>query len=317
MAMARQMSAPARQGQATQPRLGLSQRAQEEIAAYIFLLPWLLGFIIFTAGAMLYSLGLSFFQSDLLSDTRFVGLGNYTRLLDDDLFKQSVRVTALFTFLTVPIGTILALAIAMMLNQKVVALGFWRTAYYLPAVVSGIAVALIWSWVLQPEYGLLNNFLASIGIQGPRWFLSEETAIYGLVMAALWGTGTNMLLYLAGLQSIPTELHEAAKIDGANAWQGFWRVTLPLLTPTIFFNVIINIIGSFQAVETALILTDGGPNNATLTMVLYLYRNAFQLFKFGYASAIGWALFALVMVLAIIVIRSSDYWVHYEGGLRK
>lgn len=315
--MAQQTTASSQSDRATRPWLGLSQRAQEELAAYIFLLPWLAGFVVFTAGAMLYSLGLSFFQSDLLAETRFVGLGNYQRLLTDDLFKQSVKVTAIYTFLTVPIGTLMALAIAMMLNQKVIALGFWRTAYYLPAVVSGIAVALIWSWVLQPEYGLLNNSLASVGIQGPRWFLSEDTAIFGLVMAALWGTGTNMLLYLAGLQGIPTELHEAAKIDGANSWQGFWNVTLPLLTPTVFFNVIINIIGSFQAVETALILTDGGPNNATLTMVLYLYRNAFQLFKFGYASAIGWALFALVMVLAVIVIRSSEYWVHYEGGLRK
>jgi multiple sugar transport system permease protein len=315
--MAQRTTASARDEQMARPWLGLSQRAQEEIAAYLFLAPWLFGFVVFTAGAMLFSLGLSFFQSDLLSGTKFIGLGNYQQLLQDDLFKKSVLVTTIYTFLTVPIGTILALAIAMMLNQKVIALGFWRTAYYLPAVVSGIAVALIWSWVLQPEYGLLNNFLRAAGIQGPRWLLSEDTAIFGLVMVALWGTGTNMLLYLAGLQSIPTELHEAAKIDGAGAWAGFWHVTLPLLTPTVFFNVIINIIGSYQAVETALILTDGGPNNATLTMVLYLYRNAFQLFKFGYASAIGWALFALVMMLAFIVIRSSEYWVHYEGGLRK
>jgi multiple sugar transport system permease protein len=315
--MARQSAASQQADPVVRPRAALSQRAQEEIAAYLFLLPWLFGFIVFTAGAMLYSLGLSFFQSDLLSDTKFVGLGNYEKLLDDDLFKKSLQVTALYTALVVPTTTILALAIAMMLNQKVVALSFWRTGYYLPAVVSGIAVALIWSWVLQPEYGLLNQFLRLFGIQGPRWLLSEDTAVYGLVLVTLWATGTNMLLYLAGLQSIPTELHEAAKIDGATAWQGFWKVTLPLLTPTVFFNVIISIIASFQVVETALILTDGGPNNATLTMVLYLYRNAFQLFKFGYASAIGWALFALVMVLAIIVIRSSSYWVHYEGGLRK
>jgi multiple sugar transport system permease protein len=315
--MAQQTTVTPRTGQAVRSRTGLSQRAQEEIAAYIFLAPWLIGFIVFTAGAMLFSLGLSFFQFDLLSGTKFIGLGNYQQLVNDDLFKQSFKVTTIYTFLTVPIGTILALAIAMMLNQKVAALGFWRTAYYLPAVVSGIAVALIWSWVLQPEYGLLNNFLRGVGLPGPRWLLAEETAIFGLVMVALWGTGTNMLLYLAGLQSIPTELHEAAKIDGATSWQGFWNVTLPLLTPTVFFNVIINIIGSYQAVETALILTDGGPNNATLTMVLYLYRNAFQLFKFGYASAVGWALFIIVMLLAVVVIRSSEYWVHYEGGLRK
>jgi multiple sugar transport system permease protein len=295
----------------------LSQRAQEEVVAYIFLLPWIIGFLVFTAGAMLFSLGLSFFQTDLLSGTKFVGLGNYQQLISDDLFKKSVQVTTLYTFVFVPLGTVLALAIAMLLNQKVAALGFWRTVYYLPAVVSGVAVALIWSWVLQPEYGLLNNFLATLGIRGPRWLLAEDTAIFGIVMLGLWGTGTNMLLYLAGLQSIPTELQEAAKIDGAGPWSVFRYVTMPLLTPTIFFNVIINIIASYQVVDSVLILTDGGPNNATLTMVLYLYQTAFRLFKFGYASAIGWALFALVMVLALVVIRSSSYWVHYEGGLRK
>ncbi len=216
-----------------------------------------------------------------------------------------------------PFGTILALAIAMLLNQKVRPLGFWRTTYYLPAVVSGVAVALIWGWVLQPEYGLFNNFLRAFGIQGPRWFLSEDWAIIGLVLIALWGTGTNMLLYLAGLQSIPTELQEAAKIDGAGAWGVFRHVTLPLLTPTVFFNVITNIIGSYQVFNNAYVLTNGGPNNATLTMVLYLYRQAFQLFKFGYASAVAWALFAIILVFTLLVMRSSRWWVHYEGGLRK
>jgi multiple sugar transport system permease protein len=296
---------------------GLSPRAREEIVAYLFLLPWLIGFIVFTAGAMLFSLGLSFFETDLLSGNKFVGLSNYQKLLTDDLFLKSVQVTTIYTFIFVPLSVILALAIAMLLNQQVAWLSVWRTVYYLPAVVSGVAVALIWSWVLQPEYGLLNNFLSGFGLRGPRWLLDENTAIYGVGMLALWGTGTNMLLYLAGLQSIPTELQEAAKIDGAGPWNVFRFVTIPLLTPTIFFNLIINIIGAFQIVDQVLILTDGGPNNATLTMVLYLYQTAFRLFKFGYASAIGWALFVMVMILALIVIRSSEYWVHYEGGVRK
>ncbi len=295
----------------------LSERRREELIGYLFILPWVIGFLIFTAGAMIYSLGLSFFRSDLLSSTTFVGLGNYQLLSEDPLFGKSLLITVIYTGLTVPFGTILALAIAMLLNQKVRALGFWRTTYYLPAVVSGVAVALIWGWVLQPEYGLLNNFLRGFGIAGPRWFLSEDWAIIGLVLIALWGTGTNMLLYLAGLQSIPTELQEAAKLDGAGAWGVFRHVTLPLLTPTVFFNVIINVIASFQVFNNAYILTNGGPNNATLTLVLYLYRQAFQLFKFGYASAIAWALFAIILVFTLLIMKSSSLWVHYEGGLRK
>ncbi len=298
-------------------RWALSERRKEEIVGYLFIAPWVIGFLIFTAGAMIYSFGLSLYRSDLLSETTFVGLGNYQLLGQDALFKKSLLITTLYTALTVPFGTILALAIAMLLNQKVRPLAFWRTAYYLPAVVSGIAVALIWGWVLQPEYGLLNNFLRSFGIKGPRWFLSEDWAIIGLVLIALWGTGTNMLLYLAGLQSVPTELQEAAKLDGAGPWGVFRHVTLPLLTPTVFFNIIINIIGSFQVFNNAYILTNGGPNNATLTLVLYLYRQAFQLFKFGYASAIAWALFAIILIFTLIIMKTSNLWVHYEGGLRK
>jgi multiple sugar transport system permease protein len=315
--MAQRTTVSAQSGGVARPRFGLSQRAQEELAAYLFILPWLVGFLIFTAGAMIFSLGLSFFKTDLLSGNQFVGLGNYQQLINDDLFKKALWVTTVYTALTVPFGTLLALGIAMMLNQKVRAMSFWRTVYYLPAVVSGVAVALIWGWVLQPDYGLLNNTLRFFGIPGPRWLASEEWAIVGIALIALWGTGTNMLLYLAGLQSIPTELHEAAKIDGAGSWAGFRYVTLPLLTPTIFFNVIISIIASYQVFTNAYILTNGGPNNATLTMVLYLYREAFQLFHFGYAAALAWALFAIILVFSLVVVRSSEWWVHYEGGQRK
>lgn len=298
-------------------RPAISERRKEEIVGYLFIMPWVIGFLIFTAGAMIYSLGLSLYRSDLLSETIFVGLGNYQLLVQDDLFKKSLLITTIYTALTVPFGTLLALAIAMLLNQNIRPLAFWRTAYYLPAVVSGVAVALIWGWVLQPEYGLLNNFLRTFGIRGPRWFLSEDWAILGLVLIALWGTGTNMLLYLAGLQSIPTELQEAAKLDGAGPWGVFRHVTLPLLTPTVFFNVIINIIGSFQVFNNAYILTNGGPNNATLTIVYYLYREAFRLFHFGYASVIAWVLFAITLVFTLLIVRSAERWVHYEGGLRR
>lgn len=256
-------------------------------------------------------------DTDLLSTSEFVGLGNFAKTFQEKLFYKSLGVTFTYTMMVVPIGTLVALAIAMLLNQKVEPIALWRTIYYLPAVVSGVAVALLWGWVLNPEFGLVNQGLRLIGIQGPRWFASEEWAIPGVVLIAVWGTGTNMLLYLAGLQAVPTELQEAARIDGANAWQVFRNVTLPLITPTIFFNVVTNIIASFQVFTTAYVLTQGGPNNATLTMVLYLYRESFQLFHFGYASALAWMLFAIILVFTMVLLRSSSFWVHYEGGLRR
>jgi multiple sugar transport system permease protein len=293
-----------------------SQARTEELLAYLFIAPWAIGFIIFTLGAMVFSLGLSTFDTDLLSSSQFIGLKNYTNLAQDPLFTKALSVTLFYTVLVVPCGTLLALVIALMLNQKVKGLGFWRTVYYLPAVVTGVAVALLWGWVLSPEAGLLNQALAIFHIPGPRWFASEQWAVPGLVLISIWGTGTNMLLYLAGFQSIPTEIQEAARIDGASAWRVFTNVTLPLLTPTIFFNVVINIIGSFQVFNNAYILTNGGPNNATQTMVLFIFKQGFMLFHFGYASAIAWVLFAIILIFTLLIIRSSSLWVYYEGGLR-
>ena len=295
----------------------LSVRQTEERLAYLFIAPWIIGFTIFTAGAMLFSLYISMNDTDLLSTSEFVGLGNFAKTFQEKLFYKSLGVTFTYTIMVVPIGTLVALAIAMLLNQKVEPIALWRTIYYLPAVVSGVAVALLWGWVLNPEFGLVNQGLRMIGIQGPRWFASEEWAIPGVVLIAVWGTGTNMLLYLAGLQAVPTELQEAARIDGANGWQVFRNVTLPLITPTIFFNVVTNIIASFQVFTTAYVLTQGGPNNATLTMVLYLYRESFQLFHFGYASAFAWMLFAIILIFTMVLLRSSAFLVHYEGGLRR
>jgi multiple sugar transport system permease protein len=305
-------------GPAQRSRSGfrLSQARTEELTAYLFIAPWVIGFLIFTFGAMVFSLGLSAYDTDLLSSSTFVGLKNYQSLARDPLFTKALYVTFYYTILVVPLGTLIALLVALLLNQKVAALGFWRTVYYLPAVVTGVAVAILWGWVLNPEAGLMNQGRALLHIPGPRWFGSETWAVPGIVMIALWGTGTNMLLYLAGLQSIPTEIQEAARIDGASSFQVFTRVTLPLLTPTVFFNVVINIIGSFQVFTNAYVLTQGGPNNATLTMVLYIYRQGFQLFHFGFASALAWVLFAIILVFTLLVVRTSNSWVYYEGGLR-
>lgn len=296
----------------------LSRRAREEITAYFCLSPWIIGFLVFVAGAMGYSFGLSLFKSDMLTGSSFIGAGNYQKLFFvDPLFKQALKVTILYSIGAVPFNTLLAMMVALMLNQKVQARGVWRTIYYTPSVVSGVAVAILWSWMFNPEFGLINAALSTVGIRGPRWIFSETWALPAFVIMSLWGVGSNMLLYLAGLQGIPTPLYDAAKVDGANVWQRFWNVTIPMLTPTIFFNLVMNFIGSFQIFTQSYIMTQGGPNNATLTMVLLLYRKGFQQFHFGYASAIAWVLFGIVLVLTLMVVKSSSFWVFYEGELRK
>jgi multiple sugar transport system permease protein len=289
---------------------------RDNLAGFLFISPWLLHFFALIAFAMGYSLWISLNETDLFT-WKFIGLANFGRMFKDPLFWKSLRVTAYYTFTLVPLSVMISLAIALLMNQKVAGLGIWRTLYYLPAVVQGVAVALLWGYVLNPRFGLLNIGLKQIGIEGPRWLYSETWAVPGFIMMGLWAAGGAMLLYLAGLQGIPTALYEAASIDGANSWHRFLHVTIPMLTPTIYFNVLINIIGSFQVFTQAYVLTQGGPNNATLTQVLYLYRKGFQDFQFGYASALAWALFLIIMVFTILVVRSSESWVHYEGELKR
>jgi multiple sugar transport system permease protein len=295
----------------------LSMRAREEIAGYLCIMPWLIGFLIFTAGAMLFSLGLVFFKTDLLTGFKWVGLGNIRKMATDPLFHKSLGVTSYYSFATVPLSLAIGLLIALGLNQNLFAQGLWRTLYYLPSVTSGIAVAMLWMWIFHPDVGLLNQALRLIGIQGPRWLYSEQWAIPAFIIMGTWGAGGNMLLYLAGLQSIPTHLYEAARIDGAGSIRCFFSITLPMLSPTIFFNLVMGIIGSFQVFTQALVMTQGGPNNATLTIMLYLYRKGFEQFQFGYASAIAWALFCIILLLTLLIFRSSALWVYYEGEVRK
>ncbi len=300
-------------------RRGLTPRQRDNIAGYLFLLPWLIHFAFLIAGAMLASLVISLLKTDLLTGYTWVGLGNYRDLFKDPFFLKSMQVTAYYTFVVVPLGVVVAMTIALILNQKVALVGFWRLIYYLPSVVSGVAIAVLWMWVLNPRFGLLNVGLMSLGIKNPpRWLYSEQWAIPGFIIMGLWGAGGAMLLYLAGLQGIPTQLYEAASIDGAGSWRKFWNITIPMLTPTIFFNMLMNIIGSFQVFTQVYVMTtDGSPNNATLTMVLYLYRRGFINLRFGYASAMAWILFFIILFFTMLVIRSSAAWVYYEGELRK
>ncbi|MHB0878194.1 MAG: carbohydrate ABC transporter permease [Anaerolineae bacterium] len=299
------------------PRHGLSQRTREEIAGFICISPWIAGFLVFTAGAMLFSLGLVFYKTDLLTGFNFIGLGNATKMVSDPLFRKSLAVTSYYSFATVPLSLIIGLIIALGLNQGLWGQGLWRSLYYLPSITSGIAVSMLWMWIFHPDAGLLNQALRAIGLDGPRWLYSEQWAVPAFIIMGTWGAGGNMLLYLAGLQSIPTHLYEAARIDGANSWHAFWNITIPMLSPTIFFNLIMGIIGSFQVFTQALVMTAGGPNNATLTIMLYLYRKGFEQFQFGYASAIAWALFFIILLLTMLVFRGSALWVYYEGEVRR
>jgi len=290
----------------------MTNAKREALYGYLFILPWVIGFLVFTAGPMIGTFAISLYRTDFLTTSEFVGLDWYSGVLTDTLVHKAFINTAIYAFVTVPAATILALTIAVLLNQGIRWQSFWRTVYYLPAVVSGVAVSLLWQWLYQPDVGLFNTILSYVGIQGPRWIFSEGWAMPSIILVALWGAGAPMLIFLAGLRGIPTALYEAAEIDGAGPIRRFFTITIPMLTPTIFFNVVLNIIGSWQVFTQALIMTQGGPNNATLTAVLHLYRTAFSNFFFGYASAQAWTLFLVILVFVIIAIRSASSWVTYD-----
>ncbi len=287
---------------------------KEAREGYLYALPWFIGFTVFTAGPIIASFLLSFTNWDLIRPAEWIGFGNYNTLLEDPLFWQSLKVTSIYALFSVPLGILGGLAIAVLMNQKIKGLSVFRTIYYLPAVVSGVAVSLLWSWIFNPDFGVLNYLLSLIGINGPGWIYDEKWALPSLIIMSLWGVGGGMVIYLAGLQGVPTELYEAAIIDGASSWRRFWSITIPMISPVIFFQLIMGIIGSFQIFTQAYIMTGGGPNNATLFYVLYLYRNAFQWFKMGYASALAWVLFIVILILTIIQFKLANRWVYYEGG---
>jgi len=289
----------------------------EALWGYFLISPWLVGLLIFVAGPMLYSVYLSLTRYNLMSAPQWVGAFNYGYLAADPLVWQSLKVTAIYTFLGVPMRVVLALLVAMLLNQQVRAMPLFRTIFYLPSVVSGVAVAILWMWILSPEYGLLNSALAKVGITGPRWLMDQDTALFAMIVMSLWGVGANMVIFLAALQGVPQHLYEAADVEGASRLQKTWHVTIPSISPSTFFVLIMSIIGSFQVFTQGFVMTNGGPNNSTLFYVLYLYRNAFQLLRMGYASALAWVLFIIIMACTALVLRSSALWVYYEGELKK
>jgi multiple sugar transport system permease protein len=290
---------------------------REAIEGYLCISPWLIGFILFGGGPILASAGISLTDWSLLSSPEFVGLKNYGTLYQDPLFWTAMRVTLIYTAANIPLTIALGFALAVLLNQNVRLIALWRTVFYLPAVVSGVAVALLWLWVFNPELGLANRFLGVFGIEPLGWYLSTQWALPMLIIMSLWNVGGGMVIYLAGLQGIPTELYEAAQIDGASAWRRFFAVTIPMMTPVLFFQVVIGIINSLQVFTNAYIITQGGPANATLFYVLYLYLNAFSYFKMGYAAALAWILFLMILALTGLIFWSSSRWVYYEAGERR
>jgi multiple sugar transport system permease protein len=226
-------------------------------------------------------------------------------------------VTTTYTLLAVPLALTGGLLVALLMNQNLKGVTLFRTLYYLPSVIAGVAVALLWQWIFNPNFGLINSILALVGIPGPKWIYTEDWVLPAFVIMNLWAVGGPMIIYLAALQSVPTELYEAAALDGAGALRRLLSITLPLISPVILFNFIIEIINSFQIFTSVYIMTQGGPNNGSLFFVLYIYRQAFQYFNTGYASALAWVLFVIIMLFTLIVFRSSKAWVYYEGATAK
>jgi multiple sugar transport system permease protein len=263
---------------------------------------------------MIASLVLSLMSWDLFSAPRWVGLSNFQQLTRDPLVRISLWNTAFFTFLSVPINLTVALATALLLNQQLRFQSVFRTFFYLPSILPAVASSVLWLWMLNPDIGLANQLLRALGLPTSQWLYSPSTSKPTFILMGLWSVGNTMVIFLAGLQGIPQTLYEVAEIDGANWWQRFRAVTIPMLSPVILFNLILGIIGSFQVFTSAFLLTNGGPQNSTLFMVLYLYRLAFEQFKMGYASALAWLLFVIILIFTLIQLRLSKSWVYYEGG---
>jgi len=308
------MSQPA-QNRRVRRRQKMSPMARREnLTGWLWASPWILGFLIFTLGPMLASVYYSFTEYAILVPPKWVGLANFrTIFTEDEFFFQALKVTFVYSLISVPLNLCVGFLVAILLNQDIRGVAVWRTIYYLPSVVSGVAVALLWQWIFNADFGLANYLLGLMGIQGPSWLLDPAWALPSLIVMSLWGVGGGMVIYLAGLQSVPTALYEAAEIDGAGGLRRFIHVTLPMVSPVIFFNLVMGIIGSLQTFTQAFIMTGGGPRRATYFYMLHLYNNAFQWLKMGYASALAWILFFIILGLTLLVLRSSSAWVFYQG----
>jgi multiple sugar transport system permease protein len=292
-----------------------AREKREALEAFAFISPWIIGFIVFTAGPIAFSLGLSFFKWDIIRPASFIGLSNYRQMLHDPLLTKSLLNTVVYAAMYIPGSIVVALGMAMLLNRELAGIRLFRTIFYLPTLTQGVATFVMWTVVFDPETGPLNRALRPLatlfGSQPPRWLVDPFWAKPAIVIVSLWAVGGMMLIFLAGLQQVPRQLYEAAEIDGAGPMHQFLHVTLPLLSPTIFFNTIISTIAAFRVFDAAFILTEGGPSNSTLFYVFYLFRRAFGHFNMGYASAMAWVLFIIILALTMVQISLGKRWVHY------
>jgi multiple sugar transport system permease protein len=281
--------------------------------ALLFLAPTIVGLAVLSAGPVLATLAISLTQWDLLRAPQLVGLDNFVELASDDRFLKALRNTAFYTVVSVPLGMLLSLFLALALNQTIRGIAWIRTAYFLPVVTSTIAIALVWQWIYSPDSGLLNQFIGLFGIAPQKWLSNATLAMPSIVAMSVWqGLGTSTIIFLAGLQAIPTELLDAASVDGAGRWARFRNVVLPLLTPSIFFTGVLSLIDSFQVFDQVFVLQRPRPTDATITVVYFIYENGFKFFKMGYATAASWILFLIVAVFTAIYFRSQNRWVHYQ-----
>jgi len=286
--------------------------ARRTVTGYIFITPFILGFLLWFLIPALASVWMTFQDWNMISPAEFIALGNFVKIASDKLFWQALKVTSVYTAISVPLSMVVAFLLALLMNSKVRGIAAFRTVYYMPSIVPAVANAVLWAWILNSDFGLLNAFLRGIGLPKILWLQKPAWALPALILMSLWNLGGGMVIYLAGLQGIPDVFYEAAEIDGGGAWAKLRHVTLPLISPVIFFNLIMSIIGTFQIFTAGYLITDGGPQNATLFYVLYLWRNAFEYLEMGYAAALAWVLFLIIMGLTAVVFRGIGSRVYYE-----
>lgn len=285
---------------------------------YLFILPWIIGVLVFTLGPLVLSFVMSFFDWSITGTPKFRGLGNYIEMFTtDDQVLKSLSISLKYAAIFVPLNMIIALVLAMLISQPVKGAKFFRTIFYIPAVISGVAVSIIFGWLLNGNYGVINYLLSLLGIDGPQWLVDPKWAIIAVIFASAFGVGSMMLIFYTDIKNIPIDLYEAAAIDGAGPARQFFSITLPMITPTILFNLITSIISSFQQVTLVMLLTNGGPMKSTYFYGLMTYNNAFKFHKLGYASANAWVMFIIILLLSALVFKSSDTWVFYESTANK
>jgi len=293
----------------------MKEKYKEALWAYLFILPQAVGILVFIVGAVIVAFLLSFCEWDLVTPFRWVGLRNYIVQLNQPIFWKCLLNTAYFALGHIPLVIIFGLGLALILHKKILGITVYRSVFFLPFVTSSVAISLVWLWLYNPEYGLINSYLSLVGIKGPQWIASLRWAMPSIIILVVWKVvGYNMVLFLAGLTAIPAHLYDAAKIDGAGRWTQFRYVTLPMLSPTIFFILIISIIGSLQLFDEVFIMTRGGPANATSVLVHHIYKLAFSFFKIGEASAVAWILFMLIFLVTLVQFLLAKRWVYYRGG---